>query len=115
MSVRDPPLSQISAPSVSRIEPRPLFDMPHVACRTACGVQNYAEWAAPQLLQRARAGRRLPWEVNRNLLWVRTSSCLAAAICTTESTSVIARSLTTPASRMVCAEDRWKKFLSLVS
>jgi hypothetical protein len=55
------------------------------------------------------------WEVTRNLLWVRTSSCLAAAICTTESTSVIARSFTTPASRMVCAEDRWKKFLLLVS
>jgi len=56
-----------------------------------------------------------PWGMTRNLLWVRISSCLAASICTTESTSVIARSFTTPASRMVCAEDRWKKFLSLVS
>ena len=115
MSVRDLPLSQISAPSVSRIEPRPLSDMPHVAYPTACGVQKYAEWAAPQLVQRARAGRLLPWGVTRNLLWVRTSSCLAVAICTTESTSLIARSFTTPASRMVRAEDRWKNYLSLVS
>jgi hypothetical protein len=58
--------------------------------------------------------RDLPLSQTRNLLWVRTSSCLAATICTTESTSVIARSFTTPASRMVCTEDRWKKFLSLL-
>jgi hypothetical protein len=63
----------------------------------------------------ARAGRLPQWGVTRNLLWIRTSSCLASAICTAESTSVIARSFTNPASRMVCAEDRWKKFLSLVS
>jgi hypothetical protein len=55
------------------------------------------------------------WLGTRNLPWVRTLSHLGAAICITASTSVLARSCTTQGSRTVCAEDRWKKFLSLIS
>ena len=55
------------------------------------------------------------WSAAKNLRWVRTLSHLGAAICITASTSVLARSFTTRGSRTVCAEDRWKKFLSLVS
>jgi hypothetical protein len=55
------------------------------------------------------------WSGTENLRWVRTLSHLGAAICITASTSVPARSFTTRASRTVCAEDRWKKFLSLIS
>jgi hypothetical protein len=51
----------------------------------------------------------------KNPRWVRTLSHLGAAICITASTSVLARSFTTRGSRTVCAEDRWKKFLSLIS
>jgi hypothetical protein len=54
------------------------------------------------------------WSGAKNPRWVRTLSRLGAAICITASTSVLARSLTTRGSRTVCAEDRWKKFLSLI-
>ena len=37
------------------------------------------------------------------------------ATCITASTSVLARSFITRGSRTVCAEGRWKKFLSLIS
>lgn len=39
----------------------------------------------------------------------------AVAICITASTSAVARSFITRDSRRVCAEDRWKRFLLLVS
>ena len=55
------------------------------------------------------------WSGTKNPRWVRTLSHLGAAICITASTSVLARSFTTRGSRTVCAEDRWKKFLSLIS
>ena len=55
------------------------------------------------------------WSGTKNLRWVRTLSHLGAAICITASTSVLAGSFTTRGSRTVCAEDRWKKFLSLIS
>ena len=55
------------------------------------------------------------WPGSKNPRWVRTLSHLGAAICITASTSVLARSFTTRGSRTVCAEDRWKKFLSLIS
>jgi len=52
------------------------------------------------------------WSGTKNPRWVRTLSHPGAAICIT---SVLARSFTTRGSRTVCAEDRWKKFLSLIS
>jgi hypothetical protein len=55
------------------------------------------------------------WSGTKNPRWVRTLSHLGAAICITASTSVLARSSTTRGSHTVCAEDRWKKFLSLIS
>jgi hypothetical protein len=55
------------------------------------------------------------WSGTKNPRWVRTLSHLGEAICITASTSVLARSSTTRGSRTVCAEDRWKKFLSLIS
>jgi hypothetical protein len=55
------------------------------------------------------------WSGTKNPRWARTLSHLGAVICITASTSVLAGSCTTRASRMVCAEDRWKKFLSLIS
>jgi hypothetical protein len=55
------------------------------------------------------------WSGTKNPRWVRTLSHRGAAICITASTSVLARSFTTRGSRAVCAEDRWKKFLSLIS
>jgi hypothetical protein len=55
------------------------------------------------------------WSGTKNPRWVRTLSHLGAAICITASTSVLARSFTTRGSCTVCAEDRWKKFLSLIS
>ena len=55
------------------------------------------------------------WSGTKNLRWARTLSHLGAAICITASMSVLARSFTTRGSRMVCGEDRWKKFLSLIS
>jgi len=55
------------------------------------------------------------WSGTKSPRWVRTLSHLGAAICITASTSVPARSFTTRGSRTVCAEDRWKKFLSLIS
>jgi hypothetical protein len=55
------------------------------------------------------------WSGTKNPRWVRTLSHPGAAICTTASTSVLARSFTTRGLRTVCAEDRWKKFLSLIS
>jgi hypothetical protein len=55
------------------------------------------------------------WSGTKNSRWVRTLSHLGEAICITASTSVLARSFTTRGSRTVCAEDRWKKFLSRIS
>ena len=55
------------------------------------------------------------WSGTRSPRWVRTLSHPGAAICITASTSALARSFTTRRSRTVCVEDRWKKFLSLVS
>jgi hypothetical protein len=55
------------------------------------------------------------WSGTKNPRWVHTLSRLGAVICITASTSVLARSFTTRGSRTVCAEDRWKKFLSLIS
>jgi len=55
------------------------------------------------------------WSGTKNPRWVRTLSHLGAAISITASTSVLARSFTTRDSRTVYAEDRWKKFLSLIS
>ncbi len=55
------------------------------------------------------------WSGTRNPRWVRTLSHRGAAICITASTSVLARSFTTRGSPTACAEDRWKKFLSLIS
>ena len=55
------------------------------------------------------------WSGTKNPRWVRTLSHRGAAICITASTSVLARSFTTRGSRTVCVEDRWKKFLSLIS
>ncbi|HWS66288.1 MAG TPA: hypothetical protein VN325_26295 [Steroidobacteraceae bacterium] len=55
------------------------------------------------------------WSGTKNPRWVHTLSHLGAAICITASTSVLARSFITRGSLTVCAEDRWKKFLSLIS
>jgi hypothetical protein len=55
------------------------------------------------------------WSGTKNPRWVRTLSHLGAAICITASTSVLARSFTTRGARTVCAENRWKRFLSLIS
>jgi len=55
------------------------------------------------------------WSGTEDPRWVRTLSHPGAAICITASTSVLARSFITRGSRTVCAEDRWKKFLSLIS
>jgi hypothetical protein len=55
------------------------------------------------------------WPATRRPRWVRTLSHLGAAICITASTSVLATSFTTRGARTVCAENRWKKFLSLIS
>jgi hypothetical protein len=54
------------------------------------------------------------WSTLKNPRWVRTLSHPGAATCITAST-VLARSFTIRGSRAVCAEDRWKKFLSLIS
>jgi hypothetical protein len=55
------------------------------------------------------------WSATKNLRWARRLSHLGGAICITASTSVLARSFTTRDARTVCTEDRWKKFLSLIS
>jgi hypothetical protein len=55
------------------------------------------------------------WSGAKNPRWVRTLSHPGAAIYTTASTWGLARSFTTRGSRTVCAGDRWKKFLSLIS
>ena len=55
------------------------------------------------------------WSGTRNPRWVHTLSHTAAVICITASTLVLARSFTIRGSRTVCAEDRWKKFLSFIS
>ncbi len=55
------------------------------------------------------------WSATRNLHWAHTSSRPAAAICITGSTSEVARSFITRASRTVSVGERWRKFLSLVS
>jgi hypothetical protein len=55
------------------------------------------------------------WSGTKNHRWVRTLSYLGAAISITASTSVPARSFITRGSPTVCAEERWRKFLSLIS
>jgi len=55
------------------------------------------------------------WSGIKNPRWVRTLSHLGAAICITASPSALARSFTTRGARTVCAGERWKKFLSLIS
>jgi hypothetical protein len=55
------------------------------------------------------------WPGAENPSWVRTLSHPGRAICITAPTSVLARPFTTRGSRTVCAEDRWKKFISLIS
>jgi hypothetical protein len=55
------------------------------------------------------------WSESHNPRWVRTLSRVGAAICITAPRSVLARSFITRGSRTACAEDRWKKFLSLIS
>jgi hypothetical protein len=55
------------------------------------------------------------WSGTKYPHWARTLSHTGVAICITVSTSVLARSFTTRGSRGVCAEDRWKRFLSLIS
>jgi hypothetical protein len=55
------------------------------------------------------------WSGTKNPRWVRTLSHLGAATCITASTSALARSFTTRGTPTVCAADRWKKFLSLIS
>ena len=55
------------------------------------------------------------WSETKSPPWVRTLSRRGLVICITASTSVLARSFTTRGSRMVCAGDQWKKFLSLIS
>jgi len=55
------------------------------------------------------------WSGTKNPRWVRTLSHLGAAIGITASTSALARSFTTRGSHTVYAEERWKKFLSLIS
>ena len=55
------------------------------------------------------------WWGTKNPRWVRTLSRRGAVICIMASTSELARSFTTRDSPTVCAEDRWKKFLSLIS
>ena len=55
------------------------------------------------------------WSGTKSPRWGRTLSHLGAAICITASTSVLAKSFTTRGSRTVRVEDRWKKFLSLIS
>jgi len=47
--------------------------------------------------------------------WVRALSHSGAVSRITASTSMLARSLTTRDSCTLCAEDRWKKFLSHIS
>jgi hypothetical protein len=63
---------------------------------------------------RARAWAAVTLAI-KNPRWTRTLSHLGAAICTTASTSALARSFTIRDSRTVCTEDRWKSFLSLIS
>jgi hypothetical protein len=55
------------------------------------------------------------WSGTKHTRWVRTLSHPGATVCVTASTPVLARSFTTRGSRTICAEDRWKKFLSLIS
>ena len=55
------------------------------------------------------------WSGTRNPRWVSSLSHPGAAICITASDSVLERSFTTRGAGTVCAEDRWKKFLSLIS
>lgn len=54
------------------------------------------------------------WPQSQNRLWELTLSLSAAVTPITESTSALARSCITQGSREGCAEDRWKRFLSLV-
>jgi hypothetical protein len=55
------------------------------------------------------------WPRTENPRWIRTLTIGDAASCITASTSVLARSFTTRDARAVCAEGRWKKFLSLIA
>src|SRR5271170_8350270 len=53
------------------------------------------------------------WPQSQSRLWELTLSLSAAVTPITESTSALARSCITQGSREGCAEDRWKRFLSL--
>jgi hypothetical protein len=53
--------------------------------------------------------------VSQDPRWVRTLSHRSASICITASTSVPAKSFAARGACTVCAEERWKKFLSLIS
>jgi hypothetical protein len=55
------------------------------------------------------------WSQTKSPRWAHTLSQTGAAICITASTLVRAPSFTTRGSRTACAEDRWKKFLSIIS
>jgi hypothetical protein len=55
------------------------------------------------------------WSGIKNPRWAHTLSHPGAVIYITASTLVLARSFTTRGSRTACAEDRWKRFLSLIS
>lgn len=55
------------------------------------------------------------WSGIKSPRWDRTLSHPGAAIYITASTSVLAGLFTTRGSRTVCIEDRWKRFLSLIS
>jgi len=55
------------------------------------------------------------WSQGRNPRWVHTLSHRVVVICTTEYTSAVARWCITRGLHTAGAEDRWKKFLSLVS
>lgn len=55
------------------------------------------------------------WSAIRSHRWARTMSRQPAAIYSTVSTLAAARAFTSPQSRAVCAEARWKGFMLLVS
>jgi len=61
------------------------------------------------------SGATCYWSGTKNPRWVRTLSHPGAAISITASMSVLARSFTTLGSPTVCAEGRWKRFLSIIS
>jgi hypothetical protein len=55
------------------------------------------------------------WASRKNPRWIRAWSHSAVASCITESTLVITSACMTRGSRTISPQDRWKKFLSLIS